>query len=144
MASTKLELKNLDKETANQFFVALSRYWKKDKLTKDNIISIYNSGVELNFVGGAPGNMKEQVYVLYYRKFSDSIPLKLIINVVVASGSSRHDDLLSKGDVIVAGTILNGKFESFSSSWLSKVQSGTPAYHFGAAINKIFTKAFGI
>lgn len=143
MQKITLKLNAIDRNMKDLFVKFIENYWKR-KMTGAEIADITdNTGIEINFAGGAPGSFREELYVIYFKKFSPELPLKMILDVTVVSGSTRHDDLLN-GNAMVAGTTMNGRFSMLSSSWSSKVRAGTPAYEFGNLINLLFRQKYRI
>lgn len=145
MPKANLKLDSIDKNVAAYFLNILENSGKR-KLNPDEVRDMSSgAGIEIIFSGGSPGKFREELYVICFKNISKTLPLRLTLTVVVVSGSTRHDDLLDRGDVIVAGTVLDGRFQALSSSWTTKIRNSNPdGYYFGEVINMFFREAFRV
>lgn len=145
MPKANLKLDSIDDNVA-EYFLHMLQNFRKRKLTPDEVRDMSSgTGVTVNFSGGSPGQFREELYVIYFKNFSKTATPQLALNVVVVSGSTRHDDLLDRGDVVVAGSILDGRYQMLSSSWATKTRNSNPdGYGFGEVVNELFREAFGV
>lgn len=145
MPKAILKLDSIDENVAAYVRNMLQNF-RKRQLAPDEIRDITSgAGITVNFSGGSPGQYREELYVIYFKNFSRTLTPQLTLTVVVVSASTRHDDLLDNGDVIVAGTILDGRYQMLSSSWATRTRNSDPdGYSFGEVINALFTEAFGV
>ena len=146
MKGAVLSLRNLsqtDRNAVAQFFGVVERFWGR-ALTKEEVQRAYSEGVELVFVGQGPSNMKALKYVAFYQGFSKGLPLKLTVRCQFSTVDHKNIMGNDAGNAIVAGTLTDLEFVSYSDTWLLDVKEDSPAFHLGSAVNAVVLEHFGI
>ncbi len=124
------------------FFTVVERFWGR-KLAKEEVQRIYKEGVELTFAGHAPFHVKTLKYVAFYREFSSVLPLRVRVECMFSTSDHKQMMGSDRKNVIVAGSLSNMQFETFSDTWLLDVHKGSAVFVLGAAVNALVIKHFG-
>ena len=137
------DIAQTDRNAVAQFFGVVERFWGK-ALTKEEVQSAYSEGVELVFTGQGPSKIKDLKYVAFYQGFSKGLPLKLTVRCQFSTMDHKNIMGNDAENAIVAGTLTDLKFVSYSDTWLLDVKEDSPAFHFGSAVNAVVLEHFGI
>jgi hypothetical protein len=91
-------------------------YLRKKRLTRQEVLSIYEEGIEVVLSGHGLNHAPELNYALFYSKVRMRSPVVLTLKCLAARGES-HAEVIQNGDpekLIVAGTVRNRKFSGVS------------------------------
>ena len=137
------DIAQTDRNAVAQFFGVVERFWGR-ALTKEEVQSAYSEGVELAFIGQGPSNMKNLKYVAFYQSFSKGLPLKLTVRCQFSTMDHKNIMGSNAENAIVAGTLTDMRFVSYSDTWLLNVKEDSPTFHLGSAVNAVVLEHFGI
>jgi hypothetical protein len=119
---------------------------RKKRLTREEILSIYNGEIAIVFTGTGLNFAPELNYALFYEKVRVHPTAILTLTCYAGSGES-HDDIIENGPnarLIVAGTVRNGKFTGVSTTWMKEIQPESGKHAFGLFMNDLLLNYYHI
>jgi hypothetical protein len=114
-------------------------YLRKKRLTRQEVLSIYEEGIEVVLSGHGLNHAPELNYALFYSKVRMRSPVVLTLKCLAARGES-HAEVIQNGDpekLIVAGTVRNRKFSGVSTTWMKGIQPESGSHSLGLFMNDL-------
>jgi hypothetical protein len=119
---------------------------RKKRLTREEVLSIYDEGIAIVFAGNGLTFAPELNYALFYGKVRVRSPLILTL-ICHASGAESHADVIQNGPpgrLIVAGTVRNSKFTGVSTTWMKEIQPESAEHALGLFMNDLLLDCYRI
>jgi hypothetical protein len=136
---------SLDEETSAYALNAIAKHM--GRIGTKTVQQVYDQGISVDFRGGAPSRSEDtyqENYVLFYPseiKRDPDRPVKLRVQCYF--GELDHKDVINdEEDVIVAGDLINSRFNSFTTTWMGENKREIPKFKFGAAVNEFMLNHF--
>jgi hypothetical protein len=122
------------------------QHLRRRRLTRQEVFSIYNEGIAIVFSGNGLTFASELNYALFYGKVRMPLPTILTLACYAGRGES-HADVIQNGppgQLIVAGTIRNGRFTGVSTTWMKYIQPESGKHTFGLFMNDLLLDYYRI
>ena len=119
---------------------------RKKRLTRQEVLNIYDEGISVMFAGNGLNFAPELNYALFYGKIRVRPPVILTL-ICHASSAESHADVIQNGPpgrLIVAGTVRNSKFTGVSTTWMKEIQPDSAEHAFGLYMNDLLLDYYGI
>ena len=119
---------------------------RKKRLTRQEVLSIYEEGIAIVFTGTGLNFAPELNYALFYAKVRVHSPTILTL-ICYASRGESHADVIQNGpntQLIVAGTVRNRKFTGVSTTWMKEIQPESGKHAFGLFMNDLLLNYYHI
>ena len=148
MPKLHLDLKALreyDEDALDLLFRNIANSWHR-RLKGEEVNYMYENGITIIPIGDGFHSRSELNYAFFYYKISKSLPLKLTIKCHTSTGSPHRDVIRYGGidNLIVSGNLVNGRFSSFSSTWVKTLSQQTYRYSLGVFINEMILNLYKV
>ena len=148
MPYVHLDVKSLhhfNKEALGLLYSRIAQLWQRE-LSREEVRRIYEEGASLIITGDAFYSTPELNYACFFEKAARRLPLKLTVRCF-ASISSTHNEIVHSSAIdrlIVAGILIRGKFDSYSSSWRKVAPIDSGEYYLGSFINTLILRYYAV
>jgi len=132
------ELRRYDERALGVLYSSIAHLRKK-RLTRQEVLSIYEEGIAVVFAGHGLNHAPELNYALFYSKVRVRSPMVLTLKCFAARSES-HAEVIQNGDpgkLIVAGTVHNSKFNGVSTTWMKGIQPESGSHSLGLFMNDL-------
>ena len=148
MAHVFLETRQLHRYDARALDVLYQgiQQLRKKRLTREEVLNIYDEGIAIVFAGTGLNFAPELNYALFYAKVRVRPPAILTLTCYTGNGES-HAEVIQNGpsaQLIVAGTVRNRKFTGVSTTWMKEIQPESGRHAFGLFMNDLLLNYYHI
>jgi hypothetical protein len=119
---------------------------RKKRLTRQEVLGIYEEGISIVFTGTGLNFAPELNYALFYTRVRIRLPVILTLTCHAGRGESHADVIQTgpPGQLIVAGTVRNRKFTGVSTTWMKDIQPESGRHALGLFMNDLLLNSYNI
>jgi len=139
------KLLRYDKRALGVFYYGIEKL-RKSRLTREEVLSIYEEGILVVFTGHGLNYAPELNYALFFHKVRTRSPVVVTLKCYTGRSESHAEVIRNdhRGRLIVAGSVRNGKFTGVSTTWMKGIQPESGRHAFGLFMNDLLLDNYGI